>query len=79
MDINLSGGEVTMLKAIGLSGSGVAGGMLYDRCGMENAEFLDVLEGLLTMGHVLTNKVNVQNMEDVERASFRVNPPTRAT
>ncbi len=74
-EIKLSGGEITMLKTIGLAGGGKSGWMLIDRCdSMETAEFLDTLGGLLTIGYVLSNKVNVQHMEDVERASFRVNP-----
>ncbi len=74
-EIKLSGGEITMLKNIGLSGSAMSGWMLMERCeSFEEAEFLDTLSGLLTMGHVLANKVNVQTMADVERASFRVNP-----
>ena len=74
-EIKLSGGEITMLKTIGLGGSAMSGRLLIDRSNsMEDAEFLDTLDGLLTMGYVLSNKVNVQYMEDVERASFRVNP-----
>ena len=74
-DIKLSGGEITMLKTIGLGGTSMNGKMLMDRSNsMEEAEFLDTLDGLIVMGYVLANKVNVQYMEDVERASFRVNP-----
>ena len=73
-DIKLNGGEITMIKGIGLSGGGINGRMLFDRSGMEVAEFLDTLSGLLDMEYMLANKVNVQYMEDVERAGFRVNP-----
>jgi hypothetical protein len=74
-EIKLDGGEITLLKKIGLSGSPVYGKMLIDRVdAMETSEFLDTLIGLLDQGYVLSNKVNVRVMEDVERAFFRVNP-----
>jgi hypothetical protein len=38
------------------------------------AEFLDTLEGMMSLGYILSNKVNVRSMADVERAFFRVNP-----
>ena len=73
-EINLSGGEISILKALGLSGAPVQGKMLVERSDMEPAEFLDMLDGLITIGYVLSSKVNVNNMEDVEHAFFRVNP-----
>lgn len=64
-----------MLKTLGLSGIAVSGKMLIERSNsLENAEFLDTLSGLMQLGFVLSNKVNVVTMEEVERASFRVNP-----
>ena len=73
-EINLSGGEISLLKALGLSGSSISGRMLLDKVGeLEPAEFLDELDGLISLGYVLSDKVNVRTMEDVERASFRVN------
>jgi hypothetical protein len=74
-EIKLDGGEITLLKKIGLSGSPIYGKMLIDRVdSMETSEFLDTLIGLLDQGYVLSNKVNVRVIEDVERAFFRVNP-----
>jgi hypothetical protein len=73
-EIILGGGEITLLKKIGLSGAQVFGKMLIDRAeGMEPAEFLDTLVGLIDQGFVLSNKVNIRLIEDVERAFFRVN------
>ncbi|HEX7516895.1 MAG TPA: hypothetical protein VF345_06380 [Chthoniobacterales bacterium] len=73
-EIKLDGGEITLLKKIGLSGTQVYGKMLIDRAeGMETAEFLETLIGLIDQGYVLSNKVNVRLIEDVERAFFRVN------
>ena len=73
-EINLSGGEISLLKTLGLSGTPIYGRLLVERIGeMEAAEFLDELAGLVSQGYVLCDKVNVRTMEDVERAVFRVN------
>ncbi len=73
-EINLSGGEITLLKTLGLSGVPTYGKMLVEKIGeMENAEFLDELNGLISLGYVLADKINVRTMEDVERSVFRVN------
>ena len=74
-EIKLDGGEISILKKIGLSGAPLYGKLLIERIEeMETGEFLDSLSGLLDMGYVLSNKVNVRLMEDVEKAFFRVNP-----
>ena len=74
-DIQLSGGEITILKAIGLTGTAIGGKFLIDRIEeVEAGEFLDTLGGLVAMGYLLATKVNIKTLADVERASFRVNP-----
>ncbi len=74
-EIKLNGGEITVLKAMGLSGSSILGKMLIERAGeMEPAEFLDTLVGLLDLGYVVSNRVNVRNLAEVEIALFRVSP-----
>lgn len=73
-DIKLDGGEITVLKTLGLSGAQMYGKLLADRMeDMETAEFIDTLNGLISLGYVLSNKVNLRMLEDVERAFFRVN------
>ena len=73
-EINLSGGEITLLKTMGLSGTSTPGKQLVTRIGeMETAEFLDALNGLISVGYVLSNKATIGSMEDVERTFFRVN------
>jgi len=73
-EIHLSGGEITLLKTLGLSGASTPGKQLLERIGeMETAELLDALNGLISMGYVLSNKFNVGSMKDMERAFFRVN------
>ncbi len=74
-EITLNGGEISILKTIGLGGSPVAGKQLADKMeDAESAEFLDTLSGLMTQGYVIANKVNIRTMDAVESASFRVNP-----
>jgi hypothetical protein len=74
-EIRLDGGEISILKKIGLSGTPLFGKLLIDRIEeMETGEFLDTLAGLIDQHYVLSNKVNIRTMEDVEKASFRVNP-----
>jgi hypothetical protein len=73
-EINLSGGEITLLKSLGLSGTPILGRLLVDRVGdQEQAEFLDDLSGLISQGYILSDKAIVRTMEDVERSVFRVN------
>jgi hypothetical protein len=73
-EIKLDGGEITLLKKIGLSGTQVYGKLLLDRVEqMETGELLDTLTGLIDQGYVLANKVNIRTMEEVEKAFFRVN------
>jgi hypothetical protein len=72
-EIKLDGGEISVLKAMGLSGTPMFGKLLLGRIEMEDKEFVETLDGLLNMGYVLSTKVNVQKVEDVERSFFRVN------
>ena len=67
-EINLSGGEITLLKTLGLSGTPTYGKLLAESIGeMVQAEFLDEIIGLIEQGYVLADKVNIRTMEDVER------------
>ena len=72
-EIKLSGGEISILKTIGLSGSPLIGKLLIDRVEMDGAELIETLEGLIDQGYLLSNKVNLHSAEDIERSSFRVN------
>jgi hypothetical protein len=73
-EINLSGGEITLLKSLGLSGTPTNGRLLVEQIGeMEQASFLDDLTGLISLGYVLADRVNIRTMEDAERSIFRVN------
>jgi hypothetical protein len=73
-EIKLDGGEISILKALGLSGTPVFGKQLLERTDeMMAAEFLDSLDSLISLGYILASKVNIRKMEEVERAIFRVN------
>lgn len=74
-EIKLDGGEITVLKTLGLSGQQLQGDILLDRMeGMEIAEVLDTINGLVALGYVLSSKVNLRTKDDVERSLLRVNP-----
>ncbi len=74
-EIELDGGEITLLKALGTSGNQVQGKLLLGQMAdVRGPEFLEILDGLMERGYVISSKVNVMKIEDVERSSFRVNP-----
>ena len=73
-EIHLSGGEITLLKTLGLSGAPTYGKLLIEKVDeLGEAEFLGELDSLISQGYILADKVNVRTMEDVERSVFRVN------
>jgi hypothetical protein len=72
-EIKLNGGEISILKTLGLSGSPLIGKLLLDRVEMESAELIDTLGGLIEQGYIISTKVNIQSAEDIERSAFRVN------
>ncbi len=74
IDIQLDGGEITVLKAIGVGGGVIDGDTLIERTvPMEEAELMDTLKGLIMLGYVLCDKNSLHKMEDVKSASFNVN------
>ena len=74
-DITLSGGEITILKTIGVGGGSMPGAQLVDRLEqLEPAELVDDLHGLMAQDYVLCDRVNVRTIDDMKGASFRVNP-----
>jgi len=73
-ELNLSGGEIALLKTMSLSGAPIYGKLMLERIGeVQSAELLDTLDGLVSLGYVLSDKVNLRTIEDVERTVFRVN------
>lgn len=74
-ELSLDGGEITVLKKIGLSGAQVYGKLLVDHLDKDEIpQFLYTLNGLIEQGYVMSNKTTVRTAEDVGSAFFRVNP-----
>ena len=73
-EISLSGGDISVLKALGLSGGQVGGKALIDRLGgMETAEIIDALDGLIMMEYVQSDTEKLRSADDVYQAKFNVN------
>ena len=67
-EIKLNGGEISVLKTLGFSGTQMYGKILLERVEeMMPAEFLDTLDGLMSLGYVLSTKANVRTIEDAEQ------------
>ena len=74
-DINLDGGEISVLKAIGVAGGQMPGKMLLEKVSdMEPVELADSLSCLMALGYVLSTKMTIRDEEDIEKSIFRVNP-----
>lgn len=74
LEINLDGGEIQLVKALGIGGSAIDGETLIERMtNVEEAEFLDTLQGLITMGYIITDRQSLHDFSDVRRAQFHVN------
>ncbi len=73
-NIHLDGGEVTILKAIGLGGTVVSGETILERVhGLEEAEIMDTLRGLIMLGYLMSDKRSLYDLKDVAIANFHVN------
>ncbi len=73
-DINLSGGDISMIKAIGLSGSAINGQTLLGRLqGMGDHEALESLKDLIAIGYVIADDENFKSASDISKIQFRVN------
>ena len=73
-EIHLDGGEITVLKAVGLSGARIKGRTLVER--LENmgvAELIDTLDSLMMFGHLEATTERFSSIHDVETADFWVN------
>lgn len=73
-EISLSGGEIAVIKALGISGNPVAGDALVERMNMlEDAEIVDTLLGLMAQDFVESDRDTLRTIGDVERATFKIN------
>ena len=73
-EISLSGGDVSVLKALGLSGGQVTGQALMDRLGhMEPAEVVDTLDTLMSLDFVQSDTEKLKSASDLKGAKLNVN------
>jgi hypothetical protein len=74
-DINLDGGEISILKALGSSSSETLGRDLIEKVSIDlaAAEVIDTIKGLMAMGYVDADKSGFYSVEDLEPIYFRIN------
>lgn len=74
-EINLDGGEISVIKALGVGSGEMNGEDLMARIGgdLVPAELIDTLKGLMTMGYVEADKNAFYKAEDLKSIHFRVN------
>ncbi len=70
-EISLSGGDISVIKALGISGGQVSGKSLMERVGhMEPAELLDTL---MMFDYVQSDLERLRSVDDLKEAKFNVN------
>jgi hypothetical protein len=74
-EINLDGGEVSIIKALGVSSTETLGSDLLERLSAElsEAEVMDTVKGLMAMGYVDADKSGFYKVEDMKPIYFRIN------
>jgi len=73
-ELRLDGGEVSVIKALGLSGGDITGEDLIGRCqSLIGAELIETLKGLLDMGYVVSDLNSFYSMDELKKGNFRVN------
>ena len=73
-EISLSGGDISVIKALGISGAQVSGKSLMERVGhMEPAELLDTLDTLMMFDYVQSDMERLKGVDDLKDAKFNVN------
>lgn len=74
MEIHLDGGEISVIKAIGLSGGSISGETLMERLpSMERLELVDTLKGLIMFGYVVCDTHSFREIDEFKKADFHVN------
>ena len=74
-EINLDGGEISIIKALGLSSGEMLGEDLIDKVAIDLApgEVIETIKGLMSMGYVDADKSGFYSVEDLKGIYFRVN------
>lgn len=74
MDIYLDGGEISIVKAIGIGGGVTSGETLLERVpALDIYDAIDVLKGLTTTGYVICDRDSFRDHDDFRQAEFHVN------
>lgn len=74
-DINLDGGEILVVKALGLGGAETDGETLLGKIpSMDAYELMDVLKNLMMMGYVDADKGAFYGVDEFKSIHFQVNP-----
>jgi hypothetical protein len=74
-EIQLDGGEISIIKALGLSSGEMLGEDLIDKVAVDlaPAEVIDTIKGLMSMGYVDADKSGFYSVKDLKGVYFRVN------
>lgn len=73
-EIQLDGGEITIIKALGITGSEITGEELMTRVPeLMEAELIDSIKGLIMMGYVVADRQAFYDKEGLEQTKFYVN------
>ncbi len=73
-DISLSGGDISVIKALGISGGQITGKTLLERVGhMEAAELLETLDMLIMLDYVQSDVERLRSVDDLKEGKFNVN------
>ena len=73
-NINLDGGEISVLKALGLTGTEITGDQLMTRVpDQPAAELIDTIQGLVMMGYVVSDTAAFKKLDDLKNARLHVN------
>ena len=73
-EINLDGGEISIIKALGTGGGEIDGETLLERVSeLDEAELIDTLKGLIALGYVSSDKNSFHNKEELRKGNFQVN------
>lgn len=72
-ELNLDGGEISIIKAMGLAGTEMSGDQLIQKVDVLPAELIDTLHGLISQGYVVCDRASFKTLDDLKRANFHVN------
>ena len=74
-EINLDGGEISIIKALGLSSAEMVGEDLMAKVSADllPAEIIDTVKGLISQGYVDCDKSSFYNLDEFKVVHFQVN------